>query len=107
MPGQAFLTIFQKKKGFKKSRLNTTEGESDGTRPSFSRKWGTKQLNQKDGEKVLLNWGIYIGTTLCKNIANMKKQQKHIDWDPTDPSSVARGLTRKIKEHKIYFKNFL
>ena len=71
------------KQCFKKSHLNSNEGESDGPRPSFSGKWGTK-LHQTDGEKCLLKWGIYIGATACKNLANIKKQQKHVDWIPTE-----------------------
>ena len=27
----------------------------------------------------LLKWGIYIAATACKNLANMKKQQEHMD----------------------------
>ena len=38
-----------------------------------------------DGEKGYLKCGIYIGATPRKNLANIKKQLKHIDWGPTDP----------------------
>ena len=76
MPEQPFLTIFFKKQCFKKSHLNTNE-EGSGFRwtptPSFSGKWGIRKLNQTDGEKGLLKWGIYIGATPYKNLANIKK----------------------------------
>ena len=95
MPEQPFLTIFFKKQCFKKSHLNTNE-EGSGFRwtptPSFSGKWGIRKLNQTDGEKGLLKRGIYIGATPCKNLANIKKQQKYIDWVPTDLPLVVRGL---------------
>ena len=31
-------------------------------------KWGMGKLNQTDGYKRLLKWGIYIGATACKNL---------------------------------------
>ena len=37
----------------------------------------------------------YIGTTACKNLANMKKQQKHTDWDPTDPPPLSSQRVNK------------
>ena len=73
MPEQSFK-IFFKGHSFKKSHLNTTEGGREGggavqwPQPSFSWKWGMGKLNQTDGYKRLLKWGIYIGATACKNL---------------------------------------
>lgn len=78
-----------------------------------------EKLNQTNGEKGLLKEEIYLGATLCKNLANVKKQQKHIDWGPT-PLSPAPALSSqrvqnyhqdiiiKISIKKIHFisKNF-
>ena len=62
--------------------------------PSFSVKCGIRKLNQTDGQKGLLKRGIYIGATPCKSLANVKKQQKYIDWVPTDLPLVVRGLKK-------------
>ena len=54
-------------------------GVYGGPQVLFSWKWGKGKLNQTDGEKGFQKWGIYIAATPCKNLANMKKQQEHID----------------------------
>ena len=86
MHEQPFLTIFQKTKFLKNPTLMLLRVGASGPQTSFSWKWVTGILNQAEGKKGLLKWGIYISATPCKTLATIKKQQKHIDWGPTDPS---------------------
>lgn len=86
--------LFFKKKSFKKSPLNITDGVSSGSQPSFSWKWGTGKLNQTDGQKGLLELGIYIRVTACKDLANMKKQ--HTGWGPVDFQCPFSSVTRRL-----------
>ena len=93
-----FFKLFFKKQCFKKSNLNTTDGESSGPKPSFSRKWGIGKLNQTDGEKGFLKWGIYIGATHCKNLADMKKQQENIDWGPKNHPTHTPASSQRLNK---------
>ena len=47
--------------------------------------------NQTDGQKGLIKSGVYIGTSACKNLSDMKTHQLGISWLPPLPS-VSRCL---------------
>ena len=41
---------------------------------------------------------MYIVATASKNLVNMKKQQKHIDWGPTDPHPLSIQRVNKLNK---------
>ena len=99
--------LFFTKQCFKIFLHNTTERESAELQPSIFQKWGTGKLIEKDSGKGFLKSGIYICATPCKNLANMKKQEKYIDWALTNPNPIPLSVATGLRGSHIFSVNLV